>query len=125
MAHGQGHGPEPAGLEVHAVARLPCDERVDDLDDAGGDGELRLLRGGADMVGSYDVRVLGDRGLPLRGAGAGFVPVDVQARAHRTSVERLEQGGLVDDLAAGGVEQDRAGAHVAEERLVDQVPRLR
>ena len=125
VAHGEGGAAQTARCEVDAVARLARGERVDDLHDARGDGGLGLLGGGADVVGGHDPGVLGERRVPLGGAGARLVGEHVETCADAACVERREQRRLVDHVTARGVHQDRARLHRGQELGVHEVLGLR
>ena len=107
--------PSRSGLEVDAVARLARHERVDDLRHAGGDGALRLLGRGPDVVGRDDRGVPAQGRVPRALARARLVREHVQPGAHRARVQGLEQRRLVHHVAPRGVEQDRARPHLAQE----------
>ena len=125
VAHGEGGRADPAGGEVDAVGCLALDEGVDHLHHAGGDGVLRLLGRRADVMGADHPRMLREPGGPLGRAGAGLVGVHVEPGAQVLAVEGLEQGVLVDEVTARGVQQHGPGPHLREERSVDQTGRGR
>ena len=123
VAHRQRGRADPARSEVDAVRCLALDEGVDDLDDPGGDGVLRLLGRRTDVVGADHLWVLCEMRGPLGRAGPGLVGEDVEAGSQTLGLERLEQRGLVDQLTARRVEEDGPVLHPFEERPVDQAGR--
>src|SRR3990170_7944883 len=72
VADRQGDRSQSSGIEVHALSCLSGHERVDDLRHARGDGALRLLRRGADVVGRDDVGVAAELRVPGTLAGRRF-----------------------------------------------------
>ena len=65
-----------------------------------------------------------ERRIELALGGPRFIIVDVEAGADALVVHRLDERGFVDDLAARGVEQDRAGLEMAEQLRVDHALRI-
>ena len=99
VAHREGGRADPAGREVDAVGCLALHEGVDDLHHPGGDGVLRLLGRGADVVGADHPRVLREPGGPLGRSGPGLVGVHVETGPEVPAVEGVEQCVLVDEVA--------------------------
>ena len=124
VANVEGVGAEPGGREVHTVEDLAPDERIDDLDDPLRDRLLRLRGRRPDVMRPHDVGMLGELRGPIGGARAGFVGVDIETRAKRAGLERIQEGGLVHDVSPGRVEEDRALLHPAEHPSVEHRVRL-
>ena len=61
----------------------------DEVDDALGDGALRLRGGGTDVLCGDDVAMRSESGLPVVGRGRGLVGEDVDGRADVYSVGAL------------------------------------
>ena len=103
-----------------AFVTTPALERCDDLlgdDDAR--AVLRLLRRGGEMRRDDDVRRVQERAV----VRLGREDVD-RGACDLPRFERLDQRGLVDELAAGGVDDPDAVAHVRDRVRVDRVPRV-
>jgi hypothetical protein len=87
---------------------------LDDADGFLGDGLLGLLGGSADVMGAVEIGVVEDRVGEVAGGIGGFGIEDVEAGADFFRGERGGEGGLVDDFAAGRVDENGVGFHERE-----------
>ena len=111
--------------EVHAIEHdAGFDVGLDDADGFLGDGFLGLFGGRADVVGAVEIRQVKDRVGELGRGFGGFGIVDIEAGANPFRFERGAQGGLVDDLAAGGIDEDGVGFHHRDAVGADELLRV-
>ena len=104
-----------AGGEVDAVRDgAGFDVGLDDADGLVGDGRLRLFGGRADVMRAVEIDVVENRVGEFAGGVGRFGIEDVEAGADLLRGERGGEGGLVDDFAAGGVDENGVGFHQRE-----------
>ena len=126
VAHRDEVGRERLLREVHDVrgaARLLVE--ADDADGLCGDGLLRLLGRGADVVGADDAGEGEDRRVDRAAAARGLLGEDVEPRAEAALLDGALEGGLVDDLGARRVQEERAVLHRGEDAVADETARRR
>ena len=107
--HMRGGGSPSEVDDVGHPARLFV--AANDADRFGRNRFLRLIGGGADVVRAVHVRHP-DQGV-REGAGGrgGFVRKDVEPDTQCLLPDRFGEGGVIDDLTAGGVDQHRTWLH--------------
>ena len=101
-------GPASNGRFTGLRMSVPRSASSDLLGDLGRDVALGLSRRGSEMGSVHDVGQSDERVVGVRRLG----PVDVDAGgSHLAGGQRLGQGGLVDEGAAGGVDDHDAVLH--------------
>ena len=110
-----------AGGEVDAVRDgAGFDVGLDDADGLLGDGRLRLFGGRADVVRAVEILIVENGVGKFAGGVGGFRIKNVEAGADFLRGERGGEGGLVDDFAAGGVDENGVGFHQRQARGGDE-----
>src|SRR5918999_5477361 len=113
------HAPD---LHVHRIRHeLACERELDGQGDVGASAVLRLVGGGAEVRGDDHLRQ-----LEQRAGGGGLGDVDVDARAADVAAAHgLGQRVLVDETAAGGIDDEHALLGDGELVLADETQRVR
>ena len=98
--------------------------RTDDTRGFSGDGVLRLLGRGADVMGADHVRQLRQRIAELTGGPGRLVREDVESHANPAVFHRVGERRVVHHFRASRVDEVRAGLQPIENRGADEIPRL-
>src|SRR5438874_1912316 len=96
-----------ARAQVDGVGDMAAlEEAFDDPDRLIGDGLLRLVGGGADVMRAVDARQLSDRIGERAAPALGLIEEDVETDAQTPLEDRAAERVRLAELAARGVEED-------------------